>query len=328
MGETQINAPLSHILCYNGTMKNKHLEHPEDSILNKGREGALEVLKYLKSKKSELSVKYDGAPAIVWGRNPENGKFFVGTKSVFNKVKVKINYTHHDIEVNHGHIPRVASILHLCFEKLPRYDGIFQGDFIGYGGTDTFDPNTITYKFDKDIKQDIVVAAHTRYIGRQMKNLEAVFHYNSAWSEEVKFLDATASINKRSRKLDLLLSLAQTACRFVRFPTTKEGEKIKVIVNSFIREQKELNPEALAAATGFGKNLFYLYNFIIEIKELLMEGITSKENIECFIDAVKCEHEGYVMTNDFGTYKLVNRKQFSYANFNIRKEWKKEMSLK
>ena len=308
-------------------MKNKHLEHPEDSILNKGREGALEVLKYLKAKKNEISVKYDGAPAIVWGRNPENGKFFVGTKSVFNKVKIKINYTHHDIEVNHGHIPRVASILHLCFEKLPRYDGIFQGDFIGYGGTDTFDPNTITYKFDKNIKQDIVVAAHTRYIGRQMKNLEAVFHYNSAWSEEVKFLDATASINKRSRKLDLLLSLAQTACRFVRFPTTKEGEKIKVIVNSFIREQKELNPEALAAATGFGKNLFYLYNFIIEIKELLMEGITSKENIECFIDAVKCEHEGYVMTNDFGTYKLVNRKQFSYANFNVRKEWKKEMSL-
>ena len=308
-------------------MKNKHLEHPEDSILNKGREGALEVLKYLKSKKNEISVKYDGAPAIVWGRNPENGKFFVGTKSVFNKVKIKINYTHHDIEVNHGHIPRVASILHLCFEKLPRYDGIFQGDFIGYGGTDTFDPNTITYKFDKNIKQDIVVAAHTRYIGRQMKNLEAVFHYNSAWSEEVKFLDATASINKRSRKLDLLLSLAQTACRFVRFPTTKEGEKIKVIVNSFIREQKELNPEALAAATGFGKNLFYLYNFIIEIKELLMEGITSTENIECFIDAVKCEHEGYVMTNDFGTYKLVNRKQFSYANFNVRKEWKKEMSL-
>ena len=308
-------------------MKNKHLEHPEDSILNKGREGALEVLKYLKSKKNEISVKYDGAPAIVWGRNPENGKFFVGTKSVFNKVKIKINYTHHDIEVNHGHIPRVASILHLCFEKLPRYDGIFQGDFIGYGGTDTFDPNTITYKFDKDVKQDIVVAAHTRYIGRQMKNLEAVFHYNSAWSEEVKFLDATASINKRSRKLDLLLSLAQTACRFVRFPTTKEGEKIKVIVNSFIREQKELNPEALATATGFGKNLFYLYNFIIEIKELLMEGITSKENIECFIDAVKCEHEGYVMSNDFGTYKLVNRKQFSYANFNVRKEWKKEMSL-
>ena len=127
-------------------MKNKHLEHPEDSILNKGREGALEVLKYLKSKKNEISVKYDGAPAIVWGRNPENGKFFVGTKSVFNKVKIKINYTHHDIEVNHGHIPRVASILHLCFEKLPRYAGVFQGDFIGYGGTDTFDPNTITYK--------------------------------------------------------------------------------------------------------------------------------------------------------------------------------------
>ena len=140
-------------------MQLKHIEHPEDSILT----GDLSAINWF-TLQGKVSLKIDGCPAIVWGTNPENEKFFVGTKSVFNKVKIKINYTHHDIEVNHGHIPRVASILHLCFEKLPRYDGIFQGDFIGYGGTDTFDPNTITYKFDKDIKQDIVVAAHTRYI--------------------------------------------------------------------------------------------------------------------------------------------------------------------
>ena len=80
-------------------MKNKHLEHPEDSILNKGKDGALNILKFFKDKSSELSVKYDGAPAIVWGINPENGKFFVGTKSVFNKVKIKINYSHYDIDL-------------------------------------------------------------------------------------------------------------------------------------------------------------------------------------------------------------------------------------
>ena len=99
-------------------MINKHLEHPEDSILNQGKEGALSILNFLKDKSSELSVKYDGAPAIVWGINPENNKFFVGTKSVFNKVKVKINYNHYDIEVHHGHTPNVASILHLCYVLL------------------------------------------------------------------------------------------------------------------------------------------------------------------------------------------------------------------
>ena len=62
-------------------MKNTHLEHPEDNILNNGKEGAKTVLKFFQEKSSELSVKYDGSPAIVWGRNPENDKFFVGTKS-------------------------------------------------------------------------------------------------------------------------------------------------------------------------------------------------------------------------------------------------------
>ena len=78
-------------------MKNKHLEHIEDHVLT-GRQGALDAIKFLDTKQSQVSVKYDGAPAIVYGTNPENGKFFVGTKSVFNKRRIKINYTHTDIE--------------------------------------------------------------------------------------------------------------------------------------------------------------------------------------------------------------------------------------
>ena len=80
-------------------MKNKHLNHPEDAILLEGREGLYKVLSFFKDKNSILSVKYDGSPAVVWGINPENKKFFVGTKSVFNKIKIKINYTHYDIEI-------------------------------------------------------------------------------------------------------------------------------------------------------------------------------------------------------------------------------------
>ena len=70
----------------------------------------------------------------MWGIDPQTKKFFVGTKSVFNKVKIKINYTHADIEKNHGDKPRVASILHSCMDCLPRIEGIYQGDFIGWGG--------------------------------------------------------------------------------------------------------------------------------------------------------------------------------------------------
>ena len=80
-------------------MPNKHLEHPEDSIL-KGRRVAIDAIKELVTV-TRLSVKWDGAPAIVFGTNPENGKFFVGTKSVFNKRKIKINYSHEDIDQNH-----------------------------------------------------------------------------------------------------------------------------------------------------------------------------------------------------------------------------------
>ncbi len=77
------------------SMKNTHIEHPEDSILN----GDLSVLDWFTSG-GNISTKIDGAPAIVWGTNPASGKFFVGTKSVFNKKLIKINESHEDIDKN------------------------------------------------------------------------------------------------------------------------------------------------------------------------------------------------------------------------------------
>ena len=137
-------------------MKNTHIEHPEDSILT----GDLSVLDWFVAK-SNISAKIDGAPAIVWGTNPANGKFFVGTKSVFNKVKIKINHSHEEIDTNHQ--GNVATILHKCLDNLPRTDHIFQGDFVGFGGNDKYTPNTITYYFDEDIDAEIIIAPHTIY---------------------------------------------------------------------------------------------------------------------------------------------------------------------
>ena len=137
-------------------MKNTHIEHPEDTILT----GDLSVLDWFTGD-SYLSTKIDGAPAIVWGTNPATGNFFVGTKSVFNKVKIKINESHADIDANHT--GNVATILHKCFDYLPQNGGIFQGDFIGFGGTDEYTPNTITYQFDDIVEEEIIVAPHTFY---------------------------------------------------------------------------------------------------------------------------------------------------------------------
>lgn len=306
---------------YYSYMKNLHLEHPEDAILNDSRSGARNVLRFLRERNSELSVKYDGAPAVVWGTCPATGKFFVGTKSVFNKKKIKINYSHFDISQNHE--GNVASILHVCFDNLPRVKGIVQGDFIGFGGNDFYKPNTIEYIFSSVVQENCVVAAHTSYTSdTTLKDAAASFGVNEDLeSDKVKFLNTHAQFTSRRRRIDLLLALASMAINFVKFPSEKEGKELKVVINRYIREGMPLDPIALSGETGFHKNLFHLYNLIIEIKELLMEGITSDEDVVCYIGDGMCDHEGYVMTNKFGTFKLINRRQFSYANFTLKKSW-------
>jgi hypothetical protein len=81
------------------------------------------------NKKVNMTVKWDGAPAIICGTNPENGKFFVGTKSVFNK-NPKINYTNADIRKNHS--GELAIKLSIALRELSRLGikGVLQGDFL------------------------------------------------------------------------------------------------------------------------------------------------------------------------------------------------------
>ena len=150
-------------------MKNLHIEHPEDSILT----GDLSVLDAFQSD-NHFSVKIDGSPAIVWGTDPENGKFFVGTKSVFNKRTPKVNYSIQDIERNYPlHTDfELNSILIRCFNCLPRigFEGrVFQGDFIGYGGYRDYKPNAISYTFAEVQNVGVVVAPHTEYKGAHLR---------------------------------------------------------------------------------------------------------------------------------------------------------------
>ena len=182
--------------------KNTHLEHLEDDIINRGSDGGRNAISFLKSVRNMLagsasgrvnmSVKWDGAPAIIAGRNPENGKFFVGTKSVFNKTP-KINYTPGDIARNHS--GPVAAKLLVCLRELKRLGitGIYQGDLLFTKGDTkvanidgermiTFTPNTITYAVPvssslgrKIIRARLGIVFHTYYTGKTMSSMSAGF---------------------------------------------------------------------------------------------------------------------------------------------------------
>jgi len=120
-------------------MKNTHLEHLEDEILNSGTAGGFNVVTFLRQfsdmlsgKDSDLSIttKWDGAPAVICGTEPISGRFFVGTKSVFNKVNPKICFDGTDVD--RFYTGQLASKLKDCLKYLPQLNitGIVQGDLL------------------------------------------------------------------------------------------------------------------------------------------------------------------------------------------------------
>jgi len=284
-------------------MKNTHLQHPEDSILS----GDLSVLDWFLAE-SELSVKIDGAPAIVWGTNPQTKNFFVGTKSVFNKKIIKINETHDDIDRNHS--GAVADILHHCFDCLPSFDGIVQGDFIGYGDDDTFCPNTITYIFSEIIEQNIIIAPHTFYAtDGELKDayvIEDSFDFDD--TESCKFVKPSAW--QIDEDFDEIVGFARQMAQLVTFADPLEAEKLKIDLNRCIREGREVVPET------FDNSRLISYWFLIKSIKEDMLFLCRNNGPKAYIGNKQCGGEGYVRTNDYGMFKLVNREQFSHANFN------------
>jgi hypothetical protein len=299
------------------TTKNLHLEHPEDMVLT----GNLEVLDWFSEPDSFISVKLDGAPAVCWGTNPANGKFFVGTKSVFNKVKIKINHSHDEIDLNHQ--GKVADILHACLDYLPRIAGIVQGDFIGFGGSDTYCPNTITYKFPEVITQKIIIAPHTCYTAKNDLRDAVAQPDFYLWVDtaDVMFVKPEASLSPYREDLEDVCKFAKQMSTLCEFVSDKKATQIKKEINSCIREQRVICEDEIAEKCNCDKNLIRLWKLVASIKADLFLFIHEEDEIECYLWDVQSFHEGYVITNKFGTYKVVDRETFSHANFTAAKSW-------
>lgn len=204
--------------------KLKHLTHLEDMHIHGGHEGvsaAGEMLdnahKALLGKKTDthISTKYDGAPSIVFGYHPKNGRFFVASKSAFNK-NPKINYTDKDIEDNHGHSPGLAEKLKHALQHLPKIapkQGVYQGDVMHSGKKDVtsdkgqfhFQPNTVKYSVDRDTHHGQAIrhakfglVVHTKYKGKQLEDMEATPHVdreNFSHHPDVHNIDPTVKFD-------------------------------------------------------------------------------------------------------------------------------------
>ena len=290
-------------------MKNTHLEHPEDTILT----GDLSVLDWFVNP-GHISVKIDGAPAIVWGTNPATDKFFVGTKAVFNKKKIRIAHNHEEIDLFYQ--GEVARILHACFDYLPRFETIYQGDFIGFGGSDEYTPNTITYKFGEVVSQQIIIAPHTCYYAKSdLRDAEA-FPDRSIWTdtETVKFVQPDAYIlyNQESfADVKEVVDFARQMSTVCEFVSDKEAAKIKQQINACIRAGEEINPDEFDCDA----NLLRLWALVKSIKDDCL-FLCRNDGPAAYLYGNRIDAEGYVLSNQFGMFKLVNREVFSNANFN------------
>lgn len=185
------------------TGKMLHLSHPEDLHVEEGHEGYQHAVNHLhglhlKLKNPDkkdliLNGKHDGSPSLVFGYHPENGKFFVGTKSVFNQAP-KINHTHEDIERNHSTDPKLRKKLHVALEHLPKVTpkgSVYQGDMMHTsdsvkddGDSWSFTPNTLTYSVKKKSQEGgkippskIGIVPNVKYTGKKLSEMNA--HLNT-----------------------------------------------------------------------------------------------------------------------------------------------------
>jgi len=259
---------------------NTHLTHLEELILTQGKDGyktaksfLIELLKNLAGNsdtKINTSVKWDGAPAVFAGINPDNGKFFVGTKSVFNK-DPKINYTMDDIEMNHGQAPGLAVKLRFALKYLPTLGikNILQGDFMFDNSmvkSTTIDgkphlqfrPNTITYAVESDSNIGREVAAakigivfHTTYqslssgasFGADVSGLKK---NPNVWFDDAFFKDTTGVVKLTLSEVKEVQSLIKKADSIKINYDNLPGSLLNIYLNQEIKSGQFVNNPAVS----------------------------------------------------------------------------------
>jgi hypothetical protein len=277
--------------------KRTHLEHIEDIIITDGFDGGKAVIEYfrgllltLKGTSSEavqVSVKWDGAPAVVCGTHPETGKFFVATKSAFAQ-NTKVNYTKKDIANNHG-TDELGQKLLKCLVHLQKLNiqGVVQGDLLftdddltrkNIGGKPhiTFTPNQITYAvpegsgLSKQIDAAKVgIIFHTTYNGETLADMNA-----SAGADVEAFGVSPDVFFDNATYKDVSGSAKFTADETTQFYNSIE--KLETLLNNVPRDLSSL----------LGQNNDFVGYFQMYINAMVKEG-QLPTNVNQFLQGFK-----------------------------------------
>ena len=270
--------------------KNLHLEHIEDEILNFGVEGGRAAINFVRSLRDMLAgssrssvnmtVKWDGAPAIFAGVDPEDGRFFVAKKSVFN-VNPKLYKSNAEIDADlSGTLNSKFKVALAEFSKLG-IKGVLQGDLMFTDDVETtnidgvsyytFQPNTIVYAvpvnsdFGNIIKNAKVgIVWHTTYKGDALQDMKASFGANiqglnktsTVWMDDATYKDTSGSATMTAKETEVVtshLSMAGSTFRKVNssllnsfltiqnsFTGDFSGASLKTYNNSMVRKGQKI----------------------------------------------------------------------------------------
>ena len=243
-------------------VKNLHMEHIEDEVFNNGVNGARESITFLQSvrdmlsgnaqSKLDITVKFDGAPAVFVGTDPADGKFFVGTKGVFNK-NPKLIKQLSDVAL-YGYKGQLASKLVIAFNELQKLNiqGVLQGDMMftqnDLESTEvdgiqyiTFQPNTIVYAVpsrsalaQKIQKAKIGIVFHTTYTGTSLEEMGASFgadvsgldNTDSVWYSSAEYEDKSGSVTMTKQETSVLTGFLSIAGKAFRRVNTSQLKSI------------------------------------------------------------------------------------------------------
>lgn len=374
-----------------------HLEHAEDHVINSGMDGFAHAFHNLedvkdqiqgKKNKTKITTKYDGSPSIVFGHNPDNGQFFVASKSAFN-VNPKLNYTFEDIEQNHGHAPGLVQKLKHALEHLPKVTppaGVYQGDIMHTGGVKSesnphgdvmddgkkyhFKPNTITYSTPhsspegkKIANSKFGIAVHTSYTGNTFKDLKAeygadVSHFKQHpdvhminVSDDAQHANMTADqLHSYQHHLTQATELFKKTDKKAYKVLDRHGDHLKTYINKTVREDtvpsvagyhehlkdkhlqafsKVKTAKAVGAKTekmnddlahvkknsNHLESILKMHHHLQAAKDQLVHALSAKPKFEHSINGTKVKPEGYVVVRGNRPTKLVDRAEFSRANF-------------
>ena len=372
--------------------KLKHLTHAEEHPINAGSEGYQHAAKTLhavhqamqgKPSDAHITTKYDGSPSIVFGHHPTTGKFFVASKSAFNK-DPKINYTPEDIEKNHGHAPGLVEKLKQGLKHLPKVApdrGVYQGDVMHSGAKDVekkngeyhFKPNTITYttpqgspEGQKLAKSKFGVVVHTQYKGKDLESMKAGFKPDAERTfkqhPDVHILHPNVDAkqahmtDKDHKEFEHHMTAAETAHQKLLKGNGYKAlehhtENLKTYINKTVqngtapshegfrqhiadrgaKDLEKLKTEKGKAARTSAlnsslkqvdqhkehiDNLLEMHHHLQAAKNKLVGGLEAGHKpLGTEISGEKSKGEGYVATVGGRPTKLVDRAEFSRANF-------------